>query len=81
MKPLGFRQANAWLHTWTGLLLGWLLYAVFLTGTLSFPGRNQLLDEARAACLGSGQRQRPARRPQDAGAGPDRRAVEHQPAQ
>lgn len=33
MKPLGFRQANAWLHTWTGLLLGWLLYAVFLTGT------------------------------------------------
>lgn len=36
MKPLGFRQANAWLHTWTGLLLGWLLYAVFLTGTLSF---------------------------------------------
>ncbi|PCC98126.1 PepSY-associated TM helix domain-containing protein [Halopseudomonas pelagia] len=36
MKPLGFRQANAWLHTWVGLLLGWLLYAVFLTGTLSF---------------------------------------------
>src|SRR5690606_17465597 len=31
-----FRQTNAWLHTWTGLLLGWLLYAVFLTGTLSF---------------------------------------------
>lgn len=36
MKPLGFRQANAWLHTWVSLLLGWLLYAVFLTGTLSF---------------------------------------------
>lgn len=36
MKALGFRQANAWLHTWSGLLLGWLLYAVFLTGTLSF---------------------------------------------
>lgn len=36
MKVLGFRQANAWLHTWAGLLLGWLLYAVFLTGTLSF---------------------------------------------
>lgn len=36
MKPLAFRQANAWLHTWSGLLLGWLLYAVFLTGTLSF---------------------------------------------
>lgn len=36
MKQLSFRQSNAWLHTWTGLLLGWLLYAVFLTGTLSF---------------------------------------------
>lgn len=36
MKPLAFRQANAWLHTWVSLLLGWLLYAIFLTGTLSF---------------------------------------------
>ncbi|QJR82781.1 PepSY domain-containing protein [Alteromonas pelagimontana] len=25
-----------WLHTWTGLILGWLLFAVFLTGTLAF---------------------------------------------
>jgi uncharacterized iron-regulated membrane protein len=24
------------LHTWTGLLLGWVLYAMFLTGTVSF---------------------------------------------
>lgn len=36
MKAQGFRQANSWLHTWSGLLLGWLLYAVFFTGTLSF---------------------------------------------
>ncbi|KIY40308.1 membrane protein [Pseudomonas sp. 10-1B] len=36
MKALSLRQANAWIHTWSGLLLGWLLYAVFLTGTLSF---------------------------------------------
>lgn len=36
MKALGFRQANSWLHTWSGLLLGWLLFAVFLTGTLSY---------------------------------------------
>ncbi|MFD2405276.1 PepSY domain-containing protein [Azorhizophilus paspali] len=36
MKVRGFRQANAWLHNWTGLLLGWLLYAIFLTGTLCF---------------------------------------------
>lgn len=34
--PEGFRQANAWLHTWSGLVLGWLLFAVFLTGTLSY---------------------------------------------
>ena len=25
-----------WLHTWSGLILGWLLFAVFLTGTLAF---------------------------------------------
>lgn len=36
MNGLGFRQANSWLHTWSGLLLGWLLFAVFFTGTLSF---------------------------------------------
>lgn len=35
-KPEGLRQSMAWLHTWSGLLLGWLLYAVFFTGTLSF---------------------------------------------
>lgn len=32
----GFRQAMAWLHTWTGLIFGWLLFAIFLTGTLSY---------------------------------------------
>ncbi|MCH7338347.1 PepSY-associated TM helix domain-containing protein [Acinetobacter higginsii] len=35
-KNEGPRQSMSWLHTWTSLLLGWLLYAVFLTGTLSF---------------------------------------------
>lgn len=28
-------QLMNWLHTWTGLLFGWLLFAVFLTGTLT----------------------------------------------
>ncbi|MGY2289362.1 PepSY-associated TM helix domain-containing protein [Pseudomonas sp. SDO528_S397] len=32
----GFRQAMAWLHTWAGLTFGWLLFAIFLTGTLSY---------------------------------------------
>lgn len=32
----GFRKSMSWLHTWTGLLLGWLLFAVFVTGTLAF---------------------------------------------
>jgi len=32
----GFRQAMAWLHTWTGLIFGWLLFAIFLSGTLSY---------------------------------------------
>jgi len=35
-KPEGIRQSMSWLHTWTGIALGWLLYAVFFTGTLSY---------------------------------------------
>ena len=31
----GFRQAQAWLHTWCGLWFSWLLFAVFRTGTLA----------------------------------------------
>jgi len=30
------RQSMASLHTWTGLLFGWLLYAMFLTGAASY---------------------------------------------
>lgn len=29
------RARMAWLHSWAGLLLGWLAYSVFLTGALS----------------------------------------------
>jgi uncharacterized iron-regulated membrane protein len=32
----GFRQSMAWLHTWTGLIVGWVLYFVFLTGTIGY---------------------------------------------
>lgn len=32
----GFRQSMAWLHTWAGLILGWILFAMFLTGTASY---------------------------------------------
>lgn len=35
-KVEGPRQSMSWLHTWASLVLGWLLYAIFLTGTLSF---------------------------------------------
>jgi len=35
-KPEGLRQSMSWLHTWSGLVLGWLLFAVFFTGTLSY---------------------------------------------
>jgi len=35
MNGLAVRQANAWLHTWSRLMLGWLLYAIFLTCALS----------------------------------------------
>ena len=30
------RQSMAWLHAWTGLLFGWLLFAIFLMGALSY---------------------------------------------
>lgn len=31
-----FRQSMAWLHTWVGLLLSWILFFIFLTGTLGY---------------------------------------------
>jgi uncharacterized iron-regulated membrane protein len=30
-----FTQVISWLHSWSGLLFGWLLFTVFLTGTLT----------------------------------------------
>jgi uncharacterized iron-regulated membrane protein len=35
-RPRGIRQTMSELHTWTGLLLGWVLYAMFLTGSVSY---------------------------------------------
>lgn len=32
----GFRQSMAWLHTWSGLLVGWILFMVFAAGTASY---------------------------------------------
>ena len=32
----GLRQSMSWLHTWSGLIFGWVLFAMFLTGTLAF---------------------------------------------
>lgn len=31
-----FRSAMTWLHTWSGLTLGWVLYAIFITGTTAY---------------------------------------------
>jgi len=31
-----FRQSMTWLHTWIGLILGWVCYAIFVTGTASY---------------------------------------------
>ncbi len=31
-----FRQSMAWLHTWAGLILGWLLFFIFVTGTAGY---------------------------------------------
>lgn len=35
-KARGIRQTMSDLHIWVGLLVGWILYAMFLTGTVSY---------------------------------------------
>lgn len=32
----GFRQCAAWLHTWSGLVVGWVLFFVFVTGAAGY---------------------------------------------
>lgn len=32
----GFRQSMAWLHTWVGLVAGWVLFFIFVTGSLGY---------------------------------------------
>jgi len=32
----GLRQSMAWLHTWTGLVTGWVLFFVFATGSAGY---------------------------------------------
>lgn len=31
-----FRQSMGWLHTWAGLLLGWVSFAIFFSGTATY---------------------------------------------
>ena len=31
-----FRQSMTWLHTWSGLVFCWILYFIFITGTLGY---------------------------------------------
>jgi uncharacterized iron-regulated membrane protein len=35
MKQKTLTQSLSWLHTWSGLIFGWLLFSIFLTGTLA----------------------------------------------
>ena len=30
-----FTQSMAWLHTWSGLIIGWLLFVIFVGGTIA----------------------------------------------
>jgi uncharacterized iron-regulated membrane protein len=32
----GFRQSMSWVHTWGGLVVGWVLFFIFVTGTLGY---------------------------------------------
>lgn len=50
----GLRQSMAWIHAWLGLLAGWILFAMFLTGTASYfrPEITQWMQpELRAAAV------------------------------
>jgi len=64
-KPEGLRQSMSWVHTYTGLLMGWLLYAVFFTGTLSY-FRNEVNDWMRPELHGSVADEHTAQRALDA---------------
>ena len=35
MKQKTITQSLSWMHTWSGLIFGWVLFAIFLTGTLA----------------------------------------------
>jgi uncharacterized iron-regulated membrane protein len=35
MKRKTITQSLSWMHTWCGLIFGWILFAIFLTGTLA----------------------------------------------
>lgn len=35
-QPRSLRKSLSWLHGWGGLVTGWVLFAVFVTGSLSF---------------------------------------------
>jgi len=35
MKPR-FRQSMSWLHTWSGFVFSWLLFFIFITGTVGY---------------------------------------------
>jgi len=76
----GGRIGLGWLHTWAGLTIGWLLYAIFVTGTASFYRqeisqwmrpeiRPQLVDPAASA-------EAALRRLQTTGAGAERWRIE-----
>lgn len=35
-QPPGLRKSMAWIHGWLGLVAGWILFSMFLTGTASY---------------------------------------------
>lgn len=53
-----FVQSMAWLHTWAGLVVGWLLFVIFVGGTLACFDK-ELDDWMRPALHGTRAPQRP----------------------
>ena len=61
----GLTQSMSWLHTWCGLLIGWMLFVIFLTGTLAVFDKEinwwmqpELTDQAQPAATAANVAQR-----------------------
>ena len=55
-KQPSLTQSMSELHTWAGLVLGWVLFAIFLTGTLAVFDKLELTpQQLKRICVGTAE--------------------------